>query len=211
MSGPSAAEKTPSAKPEASRGIPRWKKVVVTCAAFLLVAGLGLRASAMRDDKPADGREVTHSRGTTSTMGTGNFGAGLVDGGGGTSDPTRLPGFPRTGSEAPPRQVADGGVTDYSPALLKGGLSFFVGICVGFAVRTFLKISFIVVGLVALAIFGLQHFGLIQVDMVAIEGHFDNLVGKVGDQTSDFKNFISGTLPSAGMAGLGLFTGIKRG
>ena len=207
MSDGSPPETSGSGSPEISRGIPRWKKVVVTCAAFLVVAGLGLRvAGAMRSKDDGNGSKVSNA------TKPGGFGANsYIDGGDtGTRDVLGLPGFPGSGREAP-QPAADGSVTDYSPALLKGGLSFFVGFCVGYAVRTFLKVSFVVVGLVALAVFGLEYFGLIHVDMAAIEGHFDDLVGKVGDQASDFKSFISGSLPSAGMASVGLFTGVKRG
>jgi hypothetical protein len=47
-------------------------------------------------------------------------------------------------------------------------------------------------------------------DWTAIQAHFDRLVATLREEGGQFKTFITGNLPSAGMAGAGLFTGFKR-
>jgi uncharacterized membrane protein (Fun14 family) len=130
-----------------------------------------------------------------------------VGGGPRSGDPS-AGGQAAAGAEAGAEEGAAGG---WSPLFLKGGLSFFVGFCLGAVLRAFLKISAIVLGLVFLAVFGLSYAGLIPaIDWSAMEGHFNRIVASLSEQASSFKTFIAGNLPSAGMLGLGLFTGLKK-
>ena len=43
-----------------------------------------------------------------------------------------------------------------------------------------------------------------------MEKQFDHWTGRIGEEFTAFKNFITGSLPSVGMGGLGLFTGFRR-
>lgn len=99
----------------------------------------------------------------------------------------------------------------WSPALLRGGLSFFVAFCLAFAFRQFMRIALIFVGVWAASLFLLQHLGWVEVHWDLIEQQFDNMGSKVTEQLKSAKTFITGSLPSAGMAGLGLFTGFRKG
>jgi len=199
--------------------VPRWKKVLLTVAGFLLVVGIGLKgagalgsgdtgrpsppdASRLNSPNPLlDGRVDLVDRPPGEDVlpgehrdvprpapygGGGGVGGGEISGGEGS------------------------GISEFSPAFFKGGLSFFVAFCVGLAARTFLKVSALFLGLLALALFGLSYMGVADFDWPAIQGHFDGLASRVGEQVTDFKGFVNGSLPSAGMASLGLFTGFKK-
>ena len=198
MAEPSSAKgKQPGQKGDPRRReLPRWKKVVLTCFAFLLLAGVALRVYGHFKDDGGKGSVTTDQRNLTGPDGVG--GAGFVE-----------IGQPR-GVEGPQGKEAGSGAESWSPVLMKGSMSFLVGFSVGYALRTFFKISAVVLGLVCLAIFGLSYAGLLQVDWTTIEGHFDRVVGKIQEQASGFKEFISGSLPSAGLAAAGLVTGFKR-
>lgn len=206
--------------------VPRWKKVLLTVAGFLLVVGLGLKGAGAlgSGDAPDTGRPSSPD---TSRLDSPNpLLDGRVDLVHRPQGDDMLPGehrdIPRQdpygggggigGAEAGGAAGgAEGsGISEYSPAFFKGGLSFFVAFCVGLAARTFLKMSALFLGLVALAVFGLSYMDLVQVDWPAIQGHFDDLASRVGHQVKDFKGFVNGSLPSAGMASLGLFTGFKK-
>jgi uncharacterized membrane protein (Fun14 family) len=187
----------PSAGGAARKELPRWKKVVLTAAGFLVVAGGALQLFALaRGDKAEEGGKVASDH---------------KNQGGNPLDPAAGAGFLERGD--PPARDADGEastVKDWSPVLLKGGLSFFLGFCIGYAVRTFFRISAVVIGLVGLAIFGLSYAGVLNVDWHMIEQGFDRIVAGVKEQASGFQAFITGSLPSAGLAAMGLFTGFKK-
>lgn len=188
------AEKADKGK---SREFPRWKKVLLTAAVFLVLAGLGLRGfEAVRSDGPSGGNLASDHKNVDT--GPGN---------------TFLPGVDvkvekPEGEPPPAEEPAD--VSKWSPVLMKGGAGFLVGFCIGFALRTFARLSAVVVGLVLLALFGLSQGGLITVDWAAIETSFQNVVATIQKETTGLGSFIAGSLPVAGMAGAGIFTGIKK-
>ena len=176
--------------------MPRWKKVVLTAFVFLFLAGIALRAYAhfKGPEGDASGSVVTDQRNLAEPGSAG--GAGFVSTRGG-----------------PEGEAPEGGgpaAESWSPVLMKGSMCFLVGFSVGYALRTFFKVSAVVLGLVCLAIFGLSYAGLVQVDWASLEGHFDQIVGKIQEQAGGFKEFITGSLPSAGLASAGLVTGFKR-
>ncbi|MEC8493395.1 MAG: FUN14 domain-containing protein, partial [Planctomycetota bacterium] len=99
----------------------------------------------------------------------------------------------------------------WAPLLAKGGLSFFLAFCVGYALRTFIKGTMLVIGMIALAIFGLQKAGIVgEINWAVAQGYWHELTAGVGRQLESLKAFITGSLPSAGSAGLGLVTGFRR-
>jgi uncharacterized membrane protein (Fun14 family) len=198
---------------EALRELPRWKKVHLAIAGFFVVAGLGLSAT------EGSGKQVESTSTATPQAGTGTEGAGgtgsvapnsLVGGDGGIFGGGQ--GAP--GGSAGGDGAADGGESapsGWSPFFVKGGFSFFVGFCIGYALRTFFKISAVAFGLVFLAIFGLSYAGILDVHWSSFESLFDSLMARVSSEAESFKGFITGSLPSAGLAAFGLFTGFKRG
>jgi uncharacterized membrane protein (Fun14 family) len=190
------------------REFPRWKKALLGGALFLVVAGAALKSYGYfrGDSRSEDG--AASQEATRTTQDTGGLGHGLVGpSGGGQSffpEATRVP------RQGVPDAEASSAASDWSPALMKGGMSFIVGFCVGYAFRTFFRISAVMMGLVFLAVFGLSYAGVVQVDWTAINTFFDRAVAAVKDQVGSFQTFVAGSLPSAGLAGAGLFTGFKK-
>jgi uncharacterized membrane protein (Fun14 family) len=172
---------------------PRWKKVLLTVAGFLLVAGGALQVFALtRGDKGPEGGKVVSDHKNLTGL---EPGAGFLE---------------RGDRPDPPAAEEKTSLEEWSPALMKGGLSFILGFCIGYAVRTFFKVSAVVIGLVALAIFGLSYAGVLNVDWQQIQQGFDRVVAAVKEQASGFQSFITGSLPSAGLAAMGIFTGFKK-
>ncbi|HVR76157.1 MAG TPA: FUN14 domain-containing protein [Planctomycetota bacterium] len=189
------------------RRLPRWKKGLLVAAAVLFVLGCGLQVYArFRGPEDAHGRRSVANRGEASRLHGGEAGK---------ESP-----FSRSlvGETETPRPGADkwenaGGAAaeDWSPALMKGGLGFFVGFCVGYAVRTFLKVSAFILGVIFLGVLALAYFQVIPpIDWTSIEGHFQRIVAGIREQASGFQAFLAGNLPSATLATAGLFTGFKK-
>lgn len=199
----------------------RWKKVLAAGALLLIVVGAGLQATTLiggdsgAESAGAGSSDLELARGSS---GSGSSGSGSAktsfagnsllptssSGASGSDDGGEPNSLPRIETQA----EDEGG--NWSPALMKLGFSFFVGLAIGYAVRAFLKVTLLFAGIVLLAVFGLNYFGLVQVDWSAMEGVWDSFIANVQDEAGHFKTFITGSLPSAGMAGLGLFTGFKR-
>jgi uncharacterized membrane protein (Fun14 family) len=194
---PKASKSSETPHAGKSREFPAWKKVLLTSAVFLVVAGLGLRGyEAVRSDGPA-GQQLASDHKNVDT-GVGN---------------SFLPGVDvkvekQEGETPAAAEPAD--ASKWSPVLMKGGAGFLVGFCIGFALRTFARLSAVVVGLVLLALFGLSQGGLITVDWAAIEASFQSAVATIQKETSGLGAFVAGSLPVAGMAGAGIFTGFKK-
>lgn len=100
----------------------------------------------------------------------------------------------------------------WSRALVTFGFSFFVGFAIGYAARAFLRISLVFLGvfLVGLFLFLLHSKGWVQIEWNAMEASFNAAMNTLGDEFSRFRNFITGSLPQTGMAGLGLWTGFRK-
>jgi len=101
--------------------------------------------------------------------------------------------------------------TPWSPLFLKGGLSIFVGLCVGHALRAFMKLSMIALGVAFIVMLGLQYSGLLEIDWEAASGFYDQLSTRVAGELASLRSFIAGSLPSAGLGSVGLIAGFKRG
>lgn len=166
--------------------LPRWKQAALSAAVCsVIVGGVVTAASGLGGGERGQASNVS-APGARS----------LTDGGPALRD----------------RPPAEGGAfTDYSPALMKGGLSFIVGFSIGFAARTFLKLSALILGIVLAINLGLYYGGYLTIDWHALERDFERLAGHFQGQFSGFRDFITGSLPAAGMAGLGLLTGLKKG
>jgi len=120
---------------------------------------------------------------------------------------------PGEGEESEPRSAADAeGEPDvlWPGAVFRLGFGFFVGFCIGYAARMFMRLSFVAIGVVLLALFGLQYAGLISVDWTAMSEIFDRVAVWLRPNLAGFKNFITGTLPSAASGLGGLIIGLKK-
>ena len=189
------------------RPLPRWKKFLIVGNVLALVVGGGLYAYGyIAGGRGDSSRQVSTdpSKDGPRAADLGVTGSSLVEGGartfpgaGSQSDALESEGMPSSGSLA--------------PLLTKGALSFLVGFCIAYAVRTFLKISAVFLGGAAILFFALQYFGLIPaMDMSALEDKFQQFAAAAGQQLNNFKSFVEGNLPSSAAATFGIFTGWKK-
>jgi uncharacterized membrane protein (Fun14 family) len=174
---------------EEPTSLPAWKKVAFVVALLLGFAGLAWTRSG--DD------EGSRPQGTVPAGGTGDVVPNSFANGG--------PLLGETGSlEGEP-------ASPWAPLLMKGGLSFAVAFAAGYALRTFLKLSIVIAGIVALAIFGLQKAGIVgEIDWAVAQGHWDSLTANLGRQFESFQAFVTGSVPSAGAGTVGLVSGFRR-
>lgn len=190
-------ESTPSPPDDRPRTIVRafgelawWKQTLFFVALLLFVGGLALGTFAGSDGDAGDAGPVG---GAATAPGA----SGLVDGSiGGTGE-----------SEA---DDDASGLGPYSPGMVKIGFGFVAGLSLGLFLRNFLRLTLSFVGLVLLAILGLEYVGFVQVHWEALGQGFDNLVAGLGDQFESFKTFVTGRIPATGSALAGLWAGFRR-
>ena len=162
--------------------MPRWKQVL--CATALLATVVG---------------GIWMLTGGTHPIGQGGGGSGV----GSTS---LVPGQ-STGSGG----MAPGSESDpASRGMFRLGFSFIAGFCLGTFLRATLKVATIAIGFWLFLTFLLAYFDLVHVDWQAIDQLWNRFAGHVSQEWGSFQSFVTGSLPAAGLAGLGLFTGFKR-
>ena len=219
---------TPGRLRAAFREQPSWKRRLHAIAGVVLVLGLAMQGVAMITRGGAQGPVADSAVGldvvgktSAKVVGTGTLPrTGLL--------PGAEPGFPpRTpdGRSDPPSRGGEGGagstpaggsgeappfLDEWSPTLVKGGLSFFVAFWIGFLIRVFATVCGLFVGLFGLGLLGLQQLGWLTVEWSVAQAHLGALPDLIAAQFGGFKSFLQGSLPSAGMAGLGLFAGLKK-
>jgi len=98
-------------------------------------------------------------------------------------------------------------MTDWSMLLTKVSFSFFVGLCLGYVFRIFLKIILILCGLVFLLLFGLEYASVVDVNWTNIEQYYEAFFVWLQPHASTFQEFIKSNLPSAGLATAGFLLG----
>ncbi|MEM9382681.1 MAG: FUN14 domain-containing protein, partial [Planctomycetota bacterium] len=142
-------------------------------------------------------------------------GDGPASGTGTEMQPSMTPdGFISIGPDGEPVPAGTGGTGPgtveeapfWPPLLAKGGLSFFLAFCVGYALRAAMKVTMILVGLIVLATLGLQQVGVIEsIDWTRAEEFWDSLTANLGEHFQSLGKFVSGSLPTAASGGVGLF------
>ena len=189
------------------RPLPKWKKILLIASVVATTAGGGLYAfSHFRDGGSASRRQTSTdpSKGGA-TESHPDLKGGLVEGG-----VRKAPAAGLGDDDAEPAET--GATTDsFAPFLMYGGLSFFVGFCMGYAVRVFFKVSALFIGAAALIFFALQYFGVVPgIEWAALEDKFHGLMTGLGHQLGNFKAFVEGHLPSSAAATAGVFSGWKK-
>ena len=195
--GPRASD--PAREGESARAFrwgqpPRWSKILLAVAAVMMLVGAGLELSG------GDGDAGSRGSAGVETVDGGAPPNTLVAGGGESDPGTATVGEPAEGE-------AQGSL---SPFFLKGGFGFFLGFAMGYALRAFFKLALLVCGVFALGLTALAYTGLVEIDWTTMGGYFDAFVERVRAEAGDFRTFLTGSLPSAGMAALGLVAGFRR-
>lgn len=190
----SARKAAASDDPKVARRRRRDKRLIAVAVAFILVgASLHFTTPAA---EPAGGGSTQSTLTSRGVAPDSLVGTGLRSGSGSVGE-----------GDVP---SAESGIHSWSPFFMKGGFSFIIGFAVGYAVRTFLKMSLLITGVVALAVFGLSYAGLVDVDWSTISGLFDDAMARVRAEAGHFKTFVTGSLPSASLAAVGLLLGFRR-
>jgi uncharacterized membrane protein (Fun14 family) len=179
-----APASTTSSGPKQKYQLKPWKIALFSFAGLLLVAGVVLT--------------LTNKHGSQKQSGGGGGGV-MVSNFDGTT--THTGGGDTTAEE--------GGI-DWANALTKGGISFFAAFCLAYAFRSFLKLALIFIGVLVAVMFLFTYFGWVEVHWDLIDSQFKVGAGKLKDQLTSIEGFVSGSLPSASLASLGLFTGFKK-
>lgn len=166
------------------REMPRWKQVMLgTALAAVVVGGVLSLMHGSPDPQPV------------AAGGTGNqlLNSQLLPSGGGT---TPVEGV------AQPEPGAKG--------VFRLGFSFVAGFCIGAFLRSMIKVASIAVGFWLLMTFALSFYGLVDVNWESIDALWNRFWSNVGTEWGNFQQFITGSLPAAGLAVAGLSIGLKK-
>lgn len=96
-----------------------------------------------------------------------------------------------------------------TPALFRFGLSYIGGFFLGYGLKRFLKVTLVVSAMVVGVLLLLSHTGVIGLDWNSMQEQVQSSFGWLTGQAEALKDFLSGYLPSAGAAGVGLFLGLR--
>ena len=106
--------------------------------------------------------------------------------------------------------TGDGSGVTWSPVVFRWGFSAFAGFAIGYALRSFLKLSLFAIGFFVLMLLGLEYAQIIEVRWDSMSDRYDEASTWIGAQTKSAMGFITGKLPAAGLAAAGLVAGLKR-
>ena len=172
----------------------RWQKISLAAASLLLV--LGLLALLIEAPAPPAGTPESQS-----TQGTG-----------GIDNPSQLvQGEGQTGNSGTGEAGQEPAPTPWSAGFFRLGFSFFAGLSIGMALRAFLKLALIASGIALLFLFLLAYAELVTVNWAAIDSMFEDFGRRISEESGRFRDFITGSLPSTGLAILGLTTALRGG
>jgi len=100
-------------------------------------------------------------------------------------------------------------VTKLAPYLTEGGLSFFLGFCIGYFLRVVAKIVILLVGAVYVGLILLSHYGLITIDWGSFQHVLQQLLLNTKTQVEGFQGMLTVGLPSVTVGCLGIWRGLK--
>ncbi len=163
------------------RDMPRWKKIAVGVAVAAVVVGAALTLAAPAP--PVGGSTGGTSPGIASSLTAGN---------------------------PSPHGSTTVGEEPAAKGVFRLGFGFVAGFCLGSFVRAMLKVAAIAFGFWLAMTLVLAHYGLVVVDWTAIDGVWNRFTQNVADEWSSFQRFVTGSLPTAGLAVTGLAIGLKR-
>jgi uncharacterized membrane protein (Fun14 family) len=102
-------------------------------------------------------------------------------------------------------------IADYSsPVFAQFGGSYIGGFFIGWAFRRFLKMAAMTAGVVLAGIASLKGTGWIDLDWTTVESHVQQSFTAIQRGAQGLRQFLSGVLPSAGAAAVGMFFGFRR-
>ena len=97
-----------------------------------------------------------------------------------------------------------------SPWMSKVGLSFIVGLVVGWVFRAFLKVMSLLGGALLAILLALSYFNVLNIDMTAAREQYASTMAWATDQAHHLAKAILNHLPGSTSSFLGLFVGFRR-
>lgn len=98
----------------------------------------------------------------------------------------------------------------WSPSMVRGGFSMFIGFAIGYAIRAFLRLAIIIVGAFFIVLTLMAWAGWVEIHWTVIEGQFNHMISNLETQFASFKAFLMGSIPSAGLGTAGLASGLRQ-
>ena len=193
------------------KSIALWKQSLVVLSLLMMVGSVGAQAYVAAS---GSGQHVASAE-RESPAGGGSEGSELTMGiMPGENEPLDGQGA-GAGGEGGPEDPGAGGLSEeeidvWSPAIFRMGFSFFAGFAIAYALRTFVRVSVISIGVFLLAMFGLQYAGFIEVNWTVIGDRYDSAAGWLSGQFDDFRTFVTGYLPSAAGGAGGMALGFMK-
>jgi uncharacterized membrane protein (Fun14 family) len=180
--------KTQNENTQRKRG-DRWFLFLIL---FLFLIGLGIRGYGYLTQPPGSSQDMQprSSRDQTNTLRQGEK---------------------RTIQPEPQSTSGTSGlVTALAPYLTEGGLSFFIGLCIGYFLRVVAKIFIVLVGAIYVCLILFSHYGLISVDWGSFQHIVQQILLNTKTQVEGLRGIITVGLPSVTMGCLGIWRGLKK-
>ncbi len=109
---------------------------------------------------------------------------------------------------APPAE--DDFLDQLAPYLTEGGLSFFIGFCIGYVLRLIAKTAIVLTGALYICLIVLSHYGMITVDWGSVQHALQQLLFNAQTHAEGVRGMVAVTLPSAVMGGIGMWRGFRK-
>lgn len=170
---------------------PAWAGLLAVASVILMAVGVGLPL--------VGGGSAPHASGPNGANPTDSGLTGFAGGG-----------MESVGDSGSPPAPSDGGLGPWGPSIFRIGFSAFVGFAVGYALRTFAKFAIAAMGFFAIALFGLEYAGLVDVKWGAMSERYASLTARVAGDARGVWDSISVLLPASASATAGLVAGFWR-
>ncbi|PID55901.1 hypothetical protein CSB45_13860 [candidate division KSB3 bacterium] len=97
-----------------------------------------------------------------------------------------------------------------APYLTEGGLSFFIGFCIGYFLRLLTRTAKFIVGGLYCGIILLSHYGVVTVDWGQFQHIVQQLLLNTRQYVEDLRAVLTIGIPSVAMGGIGIWRGLKK-
>lgn len=97
-----------------------------------------------------------------------------------------------------------------APYLTEGGVSFFLGFCIGYVFRLVAKFLILVVGAIYCGLILLSHYGIITMDWGSFQDILQQVLFNTQTHIEGLRETIRISLPSITMGGIGIWRGMKK-
>lgn len=97
-----------------------------------------------------------------------------------------------------------------APYLTEGGLSFFLGFCIGYFLRLVTRTAMFLVGGLYCCLILLSHYGVITVDWGIFQQILQQILLNTQEHVQDLKEVLTIGIPSVTMGGVGIWRGLKK-